>query len=682
MTAEQAQQRIEVLTGELNRHNHLYYVDSAPVISDREFDLLMEELQHLEQQFPQFADPASPTNRVGGEVTKEFRQVKHRYPMMSLANTYSEDDLRDFDERVRKLLPGEEIEYICELKYDGVAITLAYLNGTLTQAITRGDGEKGDDVLANVKTIRSIPIKLKQGDFPSDFEMRGEIVMPRSEFERLNREKENVGEQGFANPRNAASGSLKMQDSAEVSKRGLDCLLYYLLSDDLPYSSHYENLSKAREWGFKVPNYMAKCSSIEDIFEFINEWDAGRDELPYDIDGIVVKVNSYAQQQKLGATAKSPRWAIAYKFKAKQASPKLLSISYQVGRTGAVTPVANLTPVLLAGTVVKRASLHNADVIAKLDVRIGDTVIVEKGGEIIPKIIEVDLSKRSEGGQSVAFITHCPECGTALVRQEGEAAWYCPNESGCPPQIKGKIEHFISRKAMNIDSLGEGKVEILFDNGLLRNVADIYTLSKEKMLGIEKKYEDEETGKERVVRFREKTVENILNGIEASKNIPFSQVLFAIGIRYVGETVASRLARHLRTIDAIMSSTKEELLTVEEVGEKIAESLLAWLAVDENRRLIQRLRDSGLKMEYGDEGVKQLSNTLEGKSFVVSGVFSISRDDIKKMIEEHGGRNVGSISSKTDFLLAGDNMGPEKRKKAVKLNVPVISEDEFRQMIS
>ncbi|MEI6766992.1 MAG: NAD-dependent DNA ligase LigA [Bacteroidota bacterium] len=681
MTAEQAQQRIEFLTGELNRHNHLYYVDSAPEISDREFDLLMEELQHLEQQFPQFADSGSPTNRVGGEVTREFRQVKHRYPMMSLANTYSEDDLRDFDERVRKLLPGEEIEYICELKYDGVAITLAYLNGILTQAITRGDGEKGDDVLANVKTIRSIPIKLKQGDFPADFEMRGEIVMPRSEFERLNREKENVGEQGFANPRNAASGSLKMQDSAEVSKRGLDCLLYYLLSDELPYSSHYENLSKAREWGFKVPNYMAKCSSIEDIFEFINAWDAGRDELPYDIDGIVIKVNSYAQQQKLGATAKSPRWAIAYKFKAKQASPKLLSISYQVGRTGAVTPVANLTPVLLAGTVVKRASLHNADVIAKLDVRIGDTVIVEKGGEIIPKIIEVDLSKRSEGGQSVAFITHCPECGTALVRQEGEAAWYCPNESGCAPQIKGKIEHFISRKAMNIDSLGEGKVEILFDNGLIRNVADIYMLSKEKMLGIEKKYEDEETGKERVVRFREKTVENILNGIEASKNIPFSQVLFAIGIRYVGETVASRLARHLRTIDAIISATKEELLTVEEVGEKIAESLLSWLAVDENRLLIQRLRDSGLKMEYGDEGVKQVSNTLEGKSFVVSGVFSISRDDIKKMIEEHGGRNVGSISSKTDYLLAGDNMGPEKRKKATKLNVPVISEDEFRQMI-
>ncbi|HNW69149.1 MAG TPA: NAD-dependent DNA ligase LigA [Bacteroidales bacterium] len=682
MDRESARERIAELTAEINLHNYRYYSLSAPTISDYEFDMLLEELIKLENEYPEYAAPDSPTKRVGGEITRNFKQVVHKNPMLSLGNTYSEEEISEFDQRVHKLLPGEEVEYVCELKYDGVAIGLTYENGSLKYAVTRGDGVQGDDVTTNVKTIKSIPLRLFGNDFPPEFEIRGEIVMPRPEFERLNDERVEIGEQPFANPRNAASGSIKMQDSSEVSKRALDCYLYLLFGEKLPFETHYDNLMKAREWGFKIPIYIAKCKTINEIFDFINYWDKARDELSIDIDGIVIKVNSYDQQRRLGLTAKSPRWAIAYKFKAKQALTRLLSVDFQVGRTGAVTPVANLEPVQLAGTVVKRATLHNADIIKKLDIRVGDMVFVEKGGEIIPKIVNVDMSQRDPESKELQFITNCPECGSRLERIEGEAANYCPNESGCPPQIKGKIEHFISRKAMNIDSLGEGKVGIMFDNGLVHNIADLYDLKADDLLGLEKEYVSEGQDKTRVVKFREKTVQNIIKGIEDSKSVPFERVLYALGIRYVGETVAKKLALHFNTIEELQKADFDELKQAEEIGDKIAASIRDYFNDIVNINTIERLKQKGLQFSLERPEIQLLSDKLKGKTFVVSGVFSVSRDEIKDLIEKHGGRNAGSISAKTSFVLAGDKMGPEKKKKAEKLNVQIISEDEFYAMIS
>jgi DNA ligase (NAD+) len=681
MNREEARQRIGQLTAEINLHNHNYYDLSMPVITDYEFDLLLDELIRLEKEYPEFDDAASPTRRVGGGITKEFRQVRHTYPMLSLGNTYSEEEVRDFEDRVHKLL-GEETEYICELKFDGVAIGLTYRDGLLEQAVTRGDGVQGDDVTTNVRTIQSIPLRLKGNNYPSLFEIRGEIILPRKSFENINRKRLEEEEEPFANPRNAASGSLKMQDSREVSRRRLDCYLYYLPGDP-PFATHYECLMAAKKWGFKISDYMAKCRNIDEIFSFISTMNESRHELPFDIDGIVIKVNSLQQQKNLGYTAKSPRWAIAYKFKAERVLTKLLSIDYQVGRTGAVTPVANLQPVLLAGTVVKRATLHNADIIASLDLRIGDMVYVEKGGEIIPKIIGVDLDQRPASAEPVTFAKSCPECGTPLLRNEGEAAHYCPNEAGCPPQIKGKLEHFISRKAMNIDSLGEGKIGILYDNKLVANIADLFDLKADQLLGLEKVYEATENKKEKKISFREKTVENILKGIERSKDTPFERVLYAIGIRYVGETVAKKLATHFGSIDSIMKATFDELNEAEEIGEKIAGSILEFFKEPENREIIRRLKEKGLHFEIREEEKILKSEKLKGMTFVVSGTFeTFSRDEIKKEIEAHGGKNVGSISSKTSYVVAGEKMGPEKMKKAASLTVPVISESDFLRMIA
>jgi DNA ligase (NAD+) len=681
MNREEARQRIVQLVADIDIHNHNYYDLSMPTISDFEFDRLLEELVLLEKEFPEFADPASPTQRVGGGITKEFRQVKHTYPMLSLGNTYSEEEVRDFEGRIHKLL-GEDTEYICELKFDGVAIGLTYRDGILIQAVTRGDGVQGDDVTPNVRTIHSIPLRLQGNDYPSLLEIRGEIILPRKSFEEINRRRLEEEEEPFANPRNAASGSLKMQDSREVARRRLDCYLYYL-PGDLPFKTHYECLMAAKKWGFSISKYMAKCRNIYEIFTFISTMNDSRHELPFDIDGIVIKVNSLQQQRELGYTAKSPRWAIAYKFKAERVLTKLLSIVYQVGRTGAVTPVANLQPVLLAGTVVKRASLHNADIIASLDVRIGDMVYVEKGGEIIPKIIGVDLDQRTAMAEPVVFANTCPECGTKLVRNEGEAAHYCPNEMGCPPQIKGKLEHFISRKAMNIDSLGEGKIGMLYDNKLVNGIADLYDLRADQLFGLEKVYGATEKKKEKKVSFREKTVENILKGIERSKTTGFERVLYAIGIRYVGETVAKKLAVHFGSIDAIMNATFEELNEAEEIGEKIAGSILEFFKEPKNREVISRLKEKGLHFEMRGEERNLKSDKLKGLTFVVSGTFeNFSRDEIKKEIEAHGGKNSGSISSKTSFVLAGENMGPEKAKKAASLAVPIITETDFLQMIS
>lgn len=681
MDRESALNRILALSDEIRHHNHLYYVDSAPVISDFEFDRMMEELLSLEKEFPEFLFPDSPSQQVGGGITKSFEQVVHKYPMLSLSNTYSEEEIRDWEARIHKIL-GESSEYVCELKFDGVAIGLTYRDGILVQAVTRGDGVQGDDVTTNVKTIRSIPLRLRQSGYPEEFEIRGEIIMPHRSFERLNRQWEEEGEEPFANPRNAASGSLKMQDSSEVARRGLDGYFYYLPGKIPGVTTHYEGLQMARRWGFKVSEYSVKCHDIAEILDFIHTMDSARRSLPFDIDGVVIKVNSLQQQELLGYTAKSPRWAIAFKFKAEQASSRLLSVDFQVGRTGAVTPVANLSPVRLAGTTVKRASLHNADVIAALDLRIGDTVMVEKGGEIIPKIVGVDLEKRDLFSAPFQFIDQCPECGTPLVRQEGEAAWYCPDEIGCPPQIKGRLEHFISRKAMNIDSLGEGKVGLLFDQGLVRNFADLYDLTYDQMLGLEKSYPVEGEKQVKKISFKEKTVTNILSGLEKSRSVPFERLLFALGIRFVGETVAKKLARHFGSFDQLMLASYEELIEVEEIGEKIALSLKSWLNNEENIRLVKRLGERGLQLANNETAAPVLGRQLEGKTFVVSGTFSRSRDDIKALIEAYGGKNVGSVSSKTSYLLAGDNMGPEKRKKAEKLNVPVISEENFFTMIS
>ncbi|MBI2270219.1 MAG: NAD-dependent DNA ligase LigA [Bacteroidetes bacterium] len=667
MTKDQAKSRIEHLSKELDEHNYRYYVLAQPTISDYDFDMLLEELIKLEKEYPGFLKPDSPSQRVGGQVTKEFKSVKHKYPMMSLRNTYSEEELRDFDDRIKKVIV-EKFEYVCELKFDGVAIGLTYKDGRLVQAITRGDGEQGDDVTTNVKTIRSIPLKLRGSDYPKDFEIRGEIYMPLKEFESINKEREEVGDALLANPRNAAAGTLKMQDSAVVAGRKLDCFFYNLLGDHLPYKSHFENMKETMKWGFRVSGQMVKCADIDAVFKYINHWNTHRHKLEFDIDGVVIKVNSQEQQRVLGFTAKSPRWAISYKFKAERVSTVLESISYQVGRTGAITPVANLKPVLLAGTTVKRASLHNADIIEKLDVREGDTVYVEKGGEIIPKIIGVDLSKRVEHSHKTKYVTSCPECGTHLVRGEEEANHYCPNENGCPPQIKGKMEHFVSRKAMNIDSLGAETIDQLFASGLVKNIADIYDLKKEDLLPLE--------------RMAERSAGNLIKGIEESKQVPFNRVLYALGLRHVGETTAKKLAYYFKNIDALIEADVEKLLEVGDIGEVIAKSIVAHFRDKRNIEIIERLKNKGLKFELSEEQLAATSDKLKDLTFVISGVFSkFSRDDLKRIIEQNGGKNVGSVSGKTSYLLAGDNMGPEKLKKAEKLGVKIISEDDFAKMI-
>lgn len=681
MNKEEAKKRITELSEQIRRHNYNYYILSQPAISDFEFDMLLEDLIRLEKEFPEFVEPDSPTQHVGGGVTREFKQVRHKYPMLSLSNTYSEEEVRDFEARIQKLI-SENVEYVCELKFDGVAIGLTYKNGILTQAVTRGDGMQGDDVTTNVRTIHSIPLRLHGSGYPTEFEIRGEIILPHKSFERLNAMRLEEGEEPFANPRNAASGSLKMQDSKEVAKRRLDCVLYYVLGDNLPFKTHYESLAIAKSWGFNTSAYIAKCRNISEIFEFINTWNSARYELPFNIDGVVIKVNSLRQQEILGYTAKSPRWAISYKFKAEQASTKLISIDFQVGRTGAVTPVANLAPVQLAGTTVKRATLHNADVLAALDLRSGDMVLVEKGGEIIPKIISVDIQKRKPDAKPIEFIKQCPECGTPLIRNEGEAAFYCPNESGCPPQIKGKLGHFISRKAMDMDSLGYEKIELLYDKGLIKNIGDLYDLTADQLLGLEKVHAATEDKKEKKISFREKTVENILKGIENSKSVGFERVLYAIGIRYVGETVAKKLVDHFGTIDELMSANFDELKEAEEIGDKIAQSIIDFFRDQKNIEIIRRLKEKGLQFEM-KEGQKNLkSEKLKGMVFVVTGTFeNFSRDEIKKTIEDHGGKNASSVSSKTTYLLAGENTGPEKLKKAKFLGIPLISESEFQKMI-
>ncbi len=680
MDHQQAENRINELVELLNVHNHQYYVLDKPTINDFEFDTLLQELITLEKTHPEFLRTDSPSQRVGGEVTKSFRQVKHTYPMLSLSNTYTEEEIRSFDSRIRKLI-SDDFEYICELKYDGVAIGLTYENGMLTQAVTRGDGVQGDDVTANVKTIRSIPLKLK-GDYPPKFEIRGEILLPHAGFVKMNNERIDIGEEPFANPRNAASGSLKMQDSKEVARRPLDCYLYFMQGETLPFHLHYENLTKAKEWGFKIPNYMVKCKNLEEVFDFINYWDKARQELSFDIDGIVLKVNDMNQWNQLGFTAKSPRWAIAYKFKAEREISTLLSIDFQVGRTGTVTPVANLKPVQLAGTVVKRASLYNVDFIQNMDIRIGDLVYVEKGGEIIPKIVGVLMEKRPANTIPFEFIATCPECGSHLLRKEGEAAYFCQNENDCPPQIKGKLSHFIHRKAMNIDSLGEGKIEMLYDNGLLKDAADLYDLHYDNLIGLEKMLVTGDEKKQKKLSFQEKTVTNILNGIEVSKSVGFERVLFALGIRYVGETVAKKLALNYQNIDNLMHADFEDLKTVDEIGEKIAESIIEFFKQDKNIEIINRLKNKGLQFELTSAPTALLSSALQDKSFVVSGVFEqFSRDELKLAIEQHGGKNVSAISAKTDYVVAGEKMGPEKRKKAEALKVPIISLTDLLEMI-
>jgi len=667
LTKDEAKHRIEELFELIEEHNHRYYVLAQPIISDYEFDMMLEELIKLEKEYPEFLKPDSPSQRVGGQITKEFKSVRHKYPMLSLGNTYSEADLTDFDERVRKTL-GNHFEYVCELKYDGVAIGLTYQHGKLLQAVTRGDGEQGDDVTTNIKTIRSIPLKLRGKGYPDEFEIRGEVFLPRREFDKINKEREEIGDALLANPRNSAAGTLKMQDSKIVAGRKLDCFLYFILGEQLPYQSHYENLQAAREWGFKIPDYVKKVNTLAGVFEFINDWEKERFHLTFDIDGIVLKVNSYEQQKILGFTAKSPRWAIAYKYKAEKTATLLESIVYQVGRTGAITPVANLKPVLLAGTTVKRASLHNADIIEKLDVRIGDTVYVEKGGEIIPKIVGVELSKRPADSYPVKYITHCPECGAGLTRSEDESAHYCPNESGCPPQIKGKMEHFISRKAMDIDSLGGETIGHLFNAGYIKSIADIYELKKEDLLKMD--------------RMAEKSVTNLLNGIEHSKSVSFERVLYALGIRHIGETTAKKLAYYFKNVRSLQHAGLEQLLEVGDVGETIAQAIIDYFKDSRNIEIIERLEKKGLQFELSDEQLKNTSDKLSGLTFVVSGIFAkFSRDELKKTIEQNGGKCVGSISAKTSYIVAGENMGPEKLKKAEKLGIKIINEEGFVKLV-
>ncbi len=661
-------ERIDWLRAELHRHNYNYYVMNAPEITDKEFDDLMRELQDLEKEHPEYADENSPTMRVGSDLNKNFTQVAHKYPMLSLGNTYSESEVTDFYERVKKAL-NEDFEICCELKYDGTSISLTYEDGKLVRAVTRGDGEKGDDVTDNVKTIRTIPLVL-HGDYPSTFEIRGEILMPWESFEALNREREAREEPLFANPRNAASGTLKSQNSSVVAARKLDAYLYYLLGEDLPADGHYECLQKAAQWGFKISEHMKKARTLQEVFDYINYWDTERKNLPVATDGIVLKVNSLRQQKNLGYTAKSPRWAIAYKFQAERALTRLNKVSYQVGRTGAITPVANLDPVQLSGTVVKRASLHNADIIEGLDLHIGDMVYVEKGGEIIPKITGVDTDARGMLlGEKVKFITRCPECGTPLVRFEGEAAHYCPNETACPPQIKGKIEHFISRRAMNIDGLGPETVDMFYRLKLIKDAADLYRLTVDDIKDLD--------------RMGQKSAENIVNGIAASRSVPFERVLFALGIRFVGETVAKKIARSFKSIDEVEQASLETLMSIDEIGEKIAQSIVSYFGNPLNRNLVERLKEAGLQFSRSEEDLSGYTDKLAGQSIVISGVFEHhSRDEYKEMIERNGGKNVGSISSKTSFILAGANMGPAKLEKAQKLGIRIMSENEFLDLLS
>lgn len=679
MNKEEAKAKIAELSNIIENHNYNYYILANPTISDYDFDMLLNELIALEQQFPDLILPDSPTQRVGGDITKEFQTVKHRYPMLSLSNSYNIEEVKDFITRIKKTIE-EDVEFVCELKFDGISISLTYENGLFVKAVTRGDGTQGDDVTTNVKTIRTIPLRLK-GDYPDFFEMRGEIIMPHSSFNAINAEREDLGLQPFANPRNAAAGTIKLQDSKEVAKRKLDQYCYFMMMDDdkMIFKNHYESLMAAKQWGFNVSNFMAICQNVEDIEEFINYWDEKRKELPFDIDGIVIKVNDFKQREILGFTAKSPRWAIAYKFKAEEARTKLLSVDFQVGRHGTITPVANLEPVQLAGTIVKRATLHNADFIEQLDLHYNDIVSVEKGGEIIPKITSVDLSQRKEENEKVTFITKCPECGTQLVKADGETAWYCPNTLGCPPQIKGRIEHFISRKAMNIESLGEGKVEVLFDNNLIKDYSDLYDLTYDKIFGLEKIIDVDDII--RKVSFKEKTANNIIDAIERSKSVPFARVLFALGIKYVGETTAKLIAKSMGSIDNIIYASVEELTEIEEVGEKIALSIKDFFADERNIHIINRLKNAGLQFEQEKKVVSE-NQVLSGMNIVVSGVFAtMSRDEIKQLIEDLGGKNVSSISKKTTFVVAGDKMGPEKRKKAESLGVEIKSEDDFLKMI-
>lgn len=667
MDKKESEKEIEKLSKEIEEHNYKYYALSTPSISDFEFDKLLEKLIALEKQHPELVKADSPSQRVGGFVTKEFKQVKHKYPMISLANTYSEDELNDFDVRVRKAV-GDDVEYVCELKYDGVAISLIYKHGKLFQAITRGDGVQGDDVTANVKTIRSIPLNLTGKGFPDEFEVRGEIFIPLKIFEKINKEREDIGEESFANPRNSASGTLKMQDSAEVARRRLDSTAYYVLGEELKFTEHYESIETIKKWGFKVSEYVEVIKNMSEVHKFIKKWEEKRHSLPFDIDGIVIKVNSLKQQRTLGFTAKSPRWAVAFKYQAERALTKLNSISFQVGRTGVITPVANLQPVLLAGTVVKRASLHNADIIHKLDVRVGDMVYVEKGGEIIPKITEVELSKRPHDAHPVHFITHCPECGAKLEREEGEAHHICPNAKNCPPQIKGKIEHFVGRRAMNIESMGSETIELFYKAKLLHNIADIYNLKKEQIVPLE--------------RMAEKSAANIVEGIEVSKKVPFERVLFALGIKHVGETTAKKLAFSFKSMEGLKHASVEKLLEVSDVGEVLAKSIIDYFADTDIQHILNRLKHHGLQFELAAEEIAAFSDKLEGKTFVVSGVFTKhSRDEMVNLIEKNGGKNVGSVSAKTSYIVAGENMGPAKLEKAKKLNVAIISEDDFLKMI-
>ena len=657
------QETIQALRDELNQHNYNYYVLDNATISDYDFDIKLKQLQDLEEKNPDFFDEHSPTQRVGGAVTKNFKTIAHQYRMYSLDNSYSKEDLLDWENRIQRGLGNVKLEYTCELKYDGASISITYENGKLVQALTRGDGFQGDEVTNNIKTIKSVPLRLK-GNYPDKFDIRGEIILPLKGFEKMNQELIEIGETPYSNPRNTASGSLKLQDSAEVAKRPLECLLYSVTSNNLPFSSQIEGLESARNWGFKVPGEAKLVNSMHDVFEFIDHWDVHRHKLPYETDGVVIKVNSIQHQQELGYTAKSPRWAIAYKFKSEQVSTKLKSISYQVGRTGAITPVANLEPVQLAGTIVKRASLHNADQIEKLDIRINDTVFVEKGGEIIPKIIAVDLEQRPENSEKTAYITHCPECQTELVRTEGEANHYCPNFYGCPPQIIGRIQHYISRKAMDIEGLGGETVALLFKNGLVHNYADLYELKVADILHLE--------------RMAQKSAENLVNGVEKSKEIPFESVLFALGIRFVGETVAKKLAKYYKKIDALSKASLMELILVDEIGERIAKSVIEFFENEENKRIIERLKSYGVQFEIVEKINPNATEKFIGKTFVVSGVFAqFSRDELKKTIEDNGGKVGSSISAKTDFVVAGDNMGPAKLEKANKLNIPILSEEDF-----
>jgi len=668
MNSDTAKLRVEALIEQINTHNDNYYVHNNPIISDCDFDMLLEELQHLENDFPQYAYAYSPTKRVGGDITKKFESVVHTFPMLSLSNTYSREEIMEWENRLKKLADGE-IEYVCELKYDGVAIGIRYEKGILTRAVTRGDGTQGENVTTNVKTIRTVPLKLSD-DYPSDFEIRGEIFFPLENFIQLNKDREELGEATFANPRNSASGTLKMQDSKVVAERGLDCFLYGVYGNEISSPGHFEAVQKAGTWGFKIPDekkkYIQKVNSIQGIMDFIEYWEVQRNYLPFEIDGVVIKVNNYLQQQDLGFTAKSPRWAIAFKFKTERVETKLLSIDYQVGRTGAITPVANLEPVHLGGTTVKRASLHNSDQIEKFDIHYEDFVYIEKGGEIIPKIVGVNLDKRNANAQAVRFITNCPECDTLLVRNEGEVQHFCPNENQCPPQMKGKMEHFIGRKAMNIDGLGAETVQLLFDKGLVNTSVDLYSLNFDQLIALD--------------RMAEKSANNLLLGLKESQNVPFERVLFALGIRFVGETVAKKLVKHFKSIDALSQATSEQLISVDEIGDRIAQSVIDYFSLEETKIQIEKFKKLGLQLQIVEK--EGDSNILEGKSFVVSGVFtSFSRDELKELIDSNGGKIVSSISKKTDYVVAGDNMGPSKLQKATELNILILSEDEFIQLL-